>query len=257
MTSSLDSDRDLDPDDLAAKGVSWDLLPLLNGAPDVDSLIDAADVIAAELVEMGRGRVAMMTAARLGAFHCRYAELIELLGRASNFASLMFAGDTSDPANGALVAHVQERATVISTQLLFIELEWAAATDEHVDEILSAPDHELDFIRHRLRSARRYRPHLLTEPEERVITEKDVTGESAWTRLFEELTSVLEITVDQPAGPATVPLMQGLSMLQHPDRAVRQSAHVAVSVGLQPGLRTRAFVFNTLLNNKSVEDRLR
>ena len=257
MTSSLDSDRDLDPDDLAAKGVSWDLLPLLNGAPDVDSLIDAADVIAAELVEMGRGRVAMMTAARLGAFHCRYAELIELLGRASNFASLMFAGDTSDPANGALVAHVQERATVISTQLLFIELEWAAATDEHVDEILSAPDHELDFIRHRLRSARRYRPHLLTEPEERVITEKDVTGESAWTRLFEELTSVLEITVDQPAGPATVPLMQGLSMLQHPDRAVRQSAHVAVSAGLQPGLRTRAFVFNTLLNNKSVEDRLR
>ena len=46
-------------------------------------------------------------------------------------------------------------------------------------------------------------------------------------------------------------------MLQHPDRAVRQGAHGAVTAGLQPGLRTRAFIFNTLLNDKSVDDRLR
>jgi oligoendopeptidase F len=238
--------------------VAWDLSTILDGAADVDVLIDAAEVIASELVASGRGRIASMTAAELSAFHRRFAEMIELLGRASSYAGLTFAGDTAAPANGALVAHVQERATAINTQLLFIELEWALATDEHVDAVLSSPDHDLDFIRHHLRSARRYRSHLLSEPEERVLTEKSVTGESAWGRLFDELSSALQATVEMPDGTtATVPLLQCLSMLQHPDRAVRQRAHAAVNVGLQPGLRTRAFVFNTLLNDKSVDDRLR
>ena len=258
MTSALSAVRAPDPDDLTAHGVAWDLSTILDGAFNVDVLIDAAAVIASELVASGRGRIASMTAAELSAFHRRYAEMIELLGRASSFAGLTFAGDTTAPANGALVAHVQERATAINTQLLFIELEWALATDEHVDAVLASPDHDLDFIRYHLRSARRYRSHLLSEPEERVLTEKSVTGESAWGRLFDELSSALQATVEMPDGTtATVPLLQCLSMLQHPDRTVRQRAHAAVNVGLQPGLRTRAFVFNTLLNDKSVDDRLR
>src|SRR5690606_7348948 len=47
------------------------------------------------------------------------------------------------------------------------------------------------------------------------------------------------------------------SMLQHPDRDVRRTAAEAVTAALEPGLRTRAFVFNTLLLDKSVDDRLR
>ncbi len=258
MTSALGASRASDPDDIAAHGVSWDLLPLLDGATNVDVLLDKADIIAAELVASGRGRVATMSAGELAAFHRRYAELIELVGRADNYAGLLYAGDTADPANGALVAHVQERGTAINTQLLFIELEWAEATDEHVDVVLSNPDHQLDFIRHHLRSARRYMPHLLTEPEERILTEKNVTGAGAWGRLFDELSSAMEVSLEQPDGTtATLPLANGLALLQHPDRSERQRAHAAVTAGLQPGLRTRTFVFNTLLNDKSVDDRLR
>ena len=54
-------------------------------------------------------------------------------------------------------------------------------------------DERLAFARHHLRSARRYRPHLLTEPEEVVLTEKSVTGRSAWQRLFEEQVSAIEV----------------------------------------------------------------
>src|SRR5690606_3020408 len=42
-----------------------------------------------------------------------------------------------------------------------------------------------------------------------------------------------------------------------PDRDVRRQAAEAVTKGLEPGLRTRAFVFNTLLHDKAVDDRLR
>jgi oligoendopeptidase F len=106
------------------------------------------------------------------------------------------------------------------------------------------------------------RPHLLTEPEETILAEKAQTGAGAWVRLFDELTSAIE--VDLPAdlpdglgGGTTVPLDQALSMITHPEHDVRQQVAAAVTAGLQPGLRTRAFVFNTLLLDKSIDDRLR
>ena len=74
-----------------------------------------------------------------------------------------------------------------------------------------------------------------------------------WARLFSELTST--ITVD--LGGTEVGLEQGLSILGSPDRAERAAAAAAVTEGLAPGLRTRAFVFNTLLADKATDDRLR
>ena len=89
--------------------------------------------------------------------------------------------DTVDPVNGALVARVQERATAIETKLLFFDLEWAALDDDRADELLAADG--LDTSRHYLRTLRRYRPHLLTEPEEKIAAEKAQTA-ATWTRLF-------------------------------------------------------------------------
>lgn len=243
--------------DLKAADVAWDISDLLDGRT-VDELLDAAAALANGLIETGRGHIAEMTAAELAAFHVRYAELLELMGRAQSYAGLAFSADTSDPANGALMARVEERSTSIATQLIFIELEWAAATDEHVDAVLSADEPALDMVRHHLRSARRWRDHLLSEPEERILSEKGVVGASAWSRLFDELTSAIEIDLTLPSGEVTrTTFEQGLALLQHPDRSVREKAHASVTEGLQPGLRTRAYVFNTLLNDKAIDDRLR
>ena len=41
--------RTIDPDDIDAKGVHWDIATLLDGAADVDELLDSAGAIAAEL----------------------------------------------------------------------------------------------------------------------------------------------------------------------------------------------------------------
>jgi oligoendopeptidase F len=250
MTDTLASDPDL-----TASDVAWDLEPLLGEQGSVDAQLDRADAIAAELVEY-RGRIASLDGTELAQFFHRLAELYDLIGRAGSYAGLRFAGNTNDPANGALLAKVEERSTAISTQLIFVELEWATADDAHVDAVLDDP--ALDFVRHHLRSVRRYRDHLLTEPEERILNEKSVTGWSAWGRLFSELTSVITVElIDTDGSTRTAALEEGLARLQHPDRAVRQQAAAAVTEGLAPGLRTRAFVFNTLLNDKSIDDRLR
>ena len=255
---TVTDERSIDPNDLSANGVNWDLTPLLDGADDVDALLASADTIADELVSSGRGRIAEMSAGELGAFYARYAELLDLAQRAENYAGLVFSADTSKPEHGALMAHVEERTTAISTKLIFIGIEWAAASDDHVDAVLADPTPSLDFVRHHLRSQRRYREHILSEAEERILNEKSVTGVSAWGRLFDELSAAMEVELPQPDGTtATVSLMQALANMQHPDRAVRQGAHAAITEGLQPGLRTRAFIFNTILNDKSIDDRLR
>ena len=246
--------------DLTAGDVRWDIEPLLDGH-DVDTLLARADEMASDL-ETRRGQVSEFSAADLASYMEGSAGLQELLGRVGNYASLRFSVDTTDPAAGALMQRVQERATAIATRLIFFELEWVDLDDSAADALLADPG--LGFCEHYLRTLRRYRTHVLTEPEERIGTEKDVTGVSAWVRLFSELSS--EITVDLPGDPnhpdtadepSIVTLMEGLSRLSDPGRSVREQVAQAVTDGLQPGIRTRAYIFNTIAADKATEDRLR
>ena len=238
--------------DLTAADVAWDLEPLVDGKGEagVDELLDDADRVAASVAER-RGTVAELDAAGLASVMHELASIAEVVGRAASYASLRFAADTTDPGRGALLQHVEERATAVNTKVLFFDLEWAALPDDRAAELLA--DDQLTFCGHYLAAARRYRPHLLTEPEELVMTEKAVTGRSAWSRLFSELTSTIAVDVEG----GRVSLEEALSRLTSPDRSERRTAAEAVTDALEPGLRTRAFVFNTLLADKAVDDRLR
>jgi oligoendopeptidase F len=238
---------------LEAEDVVWDLSDLLDGADDeaaVVDLLDRADTLADELAGH-RGQLPSWDAGELADFMARQAELSDAIGRAGSWASLRFAADVNDPTRGALVQKVSERATAIQTKLLWFDLEWAALDDERVDVLLA--DERLAFAAHHLRSERRYRKHLLTEPEERILTEKSVTGRSAWSRLFNELTSTIDVVLDGE----TTTLEAALSRLASPSPEARAAAAAAVTDALRPGLRTRAYIFNTLLHDKAVDDRLR
>jgi len=85
------------------------------------------------------------------------------------------------------------------------------------------------------------------------MAEKAITSQGAWARLFGELVSAIRVDIDQ--GEATLDV--ALSRLLSPKRKVRKEASEAVSAALEPGLRTRGFIYNTLVFDKSVEDRLR
>ena len=245
--------------DLTASDVRWELDELL-GDSTVEQMLDRSGELVDELAT-ARGTIADLSASELARLMRRSAELEELLGRVGNYVMLRFSEDTADPQRGAEMMLVEERSTAMATKLVFFELEWAELSDERVEELLADP--ALDFCAHHLRNMRRYRPHLLSEPEEKLLTEKSVSGAGAWVRLFDELTSALPVElpgplVGQPGEQsATVGLEAGLSLLQHPDREARATAAEAVTASLAPGLRTRAFVYNTLLLDKSVDDRLR
>jgi oligoendopeptidase F len=238
--------------------VAWDLEPLLDGNPSdpvatVDAMLAEAQQRADRFAEQYAGRVAELDGPGLVTAMTEFGSLQELVARAGTFSGLHFSTDTTDPARGALYQRVQEHATPIETKLLFFELEWAALEDARANELLATEG--LDFCRHHLRTMRRYRPHLLSEPEEKILTEKALTSRNAWGRLFEEQVAALEVQIEDGAAP--VSLEVALSHLHSADRAVRAHAAERVTAALQPGLRTRGFVFNTLLADKMVDDRLR
>src|ERR687893_35163 len=240
---------------MTVEDVSWDLSPLVHGEGDAgaDRLIDEATERAQAFADSYAGRVADLTSEEFAAAVTELQEISELASRSGHYAMLRFSIDTADPQIGALMQRMQEKSTAIETQLLFFELEWAALEDDRAEELLAADG--IDTARHFLRSARRYRPHLLTEPEEKILAEKSISGSSAWSRLFSEQVSALQVALPDHDEP--VPLDAALAQLMSPDRDVRRTSAEAVTAALAPGLRTRAFVFNTLLHDKAVDDRLR
>lgn len=241
--------------DLAASDITWDLEPLLADAGSADDLLVEAKERAESLLGY-RGRVASLDAGELAELMTAVADVNELVSRAGHYGMLRFSENTLDPERGAAMQKLQEASTAIGALLVFVGLEFAAADDDHADQVLA--DERLEFCRHHLVTTRLNRPHLLSEAEEKVLIETSVTRGSAWVRLFSELTSAIEVELDDgDGGTATESLEQGLSRLSDADRDVRRSAAEAVTAGLAPGLRTRAYIYNTLLLEKSVDDRLR
>ena len=233
--------------DEALEAERWDLEPLVAGrGPDgVRESLEEAATRAREFADAHRGRMPELDAGALAGAMRELEAIYELIGRAGSYAALWFTVDTRDPERGALIQQARERGAEIETSLLFFDLEWNLLPDERADELLASED--LDFCRHHLRSLRRYLPHQLSEPEEKVLTATSVTGSAAFQRLFTEQTSDLEVAlpdVDEP-----VPLMAALSRLQDSDRERRAETAAAVTGALEPGLRVRTFVFNTLLQD--------
>ncbi|MEM7341743.1 MAG: M3 family oligoendopeptidase [Actinomycetota bacterium] len=241
--------------DLAALDVTWNLEPLLDGAASAADLVTQATE-RAEALQSYRGRVGTLDAGELAELMSELGAINELVSRAGHYGMLRFTENTLDPERGAEMQQLQESSTAIGSLLVFIELEFAAAEDDHAEAVLA--DDRLAFCRHHLHQTRLSRPHQLSEAEETVLIETSVSRGPAWVRLFSELTSSIEVELsDGEDGTRTAGLEEGLSLLAHPDRAVRAAAAEAVTVGLAPGLRTRGFIFNTLLLEKSVDDRLR
>jgi len=240
-----------------AAGVRWDLADLYPepAEPAIDADLDRSLQQAETFARRLRGHVAELDASALARALDEYEAIQEPVARASAFAGLRFAADTRTAAHGALLQHVQERSTQIRNQLIFFELEWVALEEARVQELLEDP--ALRSRRHLLASLRRYRPHLLSEAEERLLEETANTGERAWSRLFDEILGAARFPVVLEGREKRLSEEETLALLYDPDRRRRRAAARGLSQGLRENARVLTFIFNTLLQAKGTEDRLR
>ena len=236
-----------------AEAVRWDLSDLF--ASPTDPKLEAALASALERAKAFeasyRGQVASLEPAAFAQMMLELERNEEQAALPEVYAYLLHSQDTQDPAAGRLLARVREASAERGAHGVFFTLELAQTTDEHAARLYEHP--ESARYRHAIEEARKFRPHQLSEPEERVLTDYSPVGNSAWTRLFEELCAAIRVDVDG----RQLQLEQALVLLREPDRAVRRQASAAVTAALGQDARTRAYIFNVILQEKAIDDRLR
>jgi oligoendopeptidase F len=237
-----------------AEHVEWNLDDLFESPDDprLESDLAEASAAARAFRERYRGRLAELSAAELNDAIAELERIESASTRVETYARLRQAADSSDQARGALVQRVRERNTQIETELLFFDLEWSALDDERAERLLADP--ALATYAQVLRSQRRYKPYQLSEPEERISAEKGVTGVSAWGRLFNELLSDLSVSYDGEELSLDAALAR---LSRETSQEERGRVAEAVTETLRPGVRTRGYILNTILNERAIEDRLR
>ncbi|MCI0640564.1 MAG: M3 family oligoendopeptidase [Gemmataceae bacterium] len=242
----------------SAAGVAWDLGDLYTGVddPQVPRDLSAALTRAQAFESANRGKIATLTANDAGKLHNAVQELeslCELMDKPLIYAMLVHSARTDDPKHGALLSKTREERTNINKHLIFFDLEWIQLPDEPAQALLA--NAALAKYRHYLEQKRRWKPHYLSEPEEKILDEKANTGKSAFGRLFEETTAALRLSLE--GQPEPVSLQEALARLYDPDRAMRKAAGDAVTSGLRQQARLLTFVFNTIVLDHDSDTRLR
>ncbi|MVA95759.1 M3 family oligoendopeptidase [Nitratireductor sp. CAU 1489] len=189
---------------------------------------------------------------RLGAAMEAYEALEELIGRIVSYASLIYAGDTSDPKRAKLYGDIQERMTDASAHLLFFPLELNTIDEGAINAALDAAP-AFGHYRSWIVDLRRDKPFQLEDRIEQLFHEKSVTGRGAWNRLFDETMTALRFEVDGEE----LPLEPTLNFLQDPDGDKRKAAADALAKTFQANQRVFTLITNTLAKDKEISDRWR
>ena len=173
----------------------------------------------------------------------------ETLQKIGSYSFLYFSECVTDPERGAFNQSVRERLSELYAETVFFSLEINAVDDAAIEAMYADCD---GLVRYRpwIKHIRAMRPHQLSEAEERIVMEKDVTGAQSWQRLFDETMARLEFTV---AGKE-LSLEETLHLLQSPKEDTRREAAMELSRVLTAQTPVLAFITNTLAKDKSTED---
>ena len=239
---------------------SWDLTDLYasRAAPQLEQDLTTALARAQAFAARYRGTINVAGGPDPDWIAAAVAELEVLEAQAAKpavFADLLHAADTRPPEHGALVARTQEKLTEIHNHLVFFNLEWVAVDDAAAERVMSAP--QCARYRHLLAQMRLYRPHLMSEPEEKLLEETANTGERAFSRLFDELVSSLEFEVEIDGTVQRLNESAVLALLYDARRPVRQSAAAALTRTLRANRLVLTFIFNVRAQEHAMTDRLR
>jgi oligoendopeptidase F len=229
---------------------SWDLSDLYPGvkSPEIEADFAEADRAAKAFETTYAGTLGAIDGAGLAAALVEYQRIEEIQGRLMSYAQLQFSGNGLDPVLGQFYQSVSERVTAISSHLLFFTLELNRLDEAALDAKFTDP--ALARWRPWLRDVRVFQPHQLSDEVEKLLHEKEVTGRSAWSRLFDETVAGLRVTVQGE----TLTVSAALNKLSDRDRDVRRDAAAAISAVFAENIRLFGLITNTLAKDKEVID---
>ena len=244
MSASLNNE-------LGTTDVVWNLDDLYESLQD-ELLKDDLDLCLqeAELLKEGcAGNLAKLEPAVFARTIRRLERIQVNLGRIDTYAFLNFVTQVKESDAGAFLQQSKESASKVNRELVFFDLEWAKMDQQSADRFLEAED--TASYRHYLTNLRRYADHLLSNSEETLLVELSPVGNESWLTLFEKLMGHLEFGENKRSEEEV------LSDLYDSSREVRKAAALELTEGLQSQLHILTHIFNTILAEKMIKDRLR
>jgi oligoendopeptidase F len=236
---------------LGTENVIWNLNDLYKGLDDpaIEADIKRCEATAGEIERTYSGKVSDLAASELLALVSGLEKLDVAMGRLGTFAFLNFTTQTKSAQAGAFLQKIKEFGSRVGKRIVFFELEWSKLDEKRARALLADPI--LTHYRHYLESLRRYAPHLLSKTEETLLIEIAPVGRSSWTTFFEKIMGHLTF------GPKKRSEEEVLADLYNPERQARSQAADELTEGLKSQLHVLTHLFNTLLADKMIDDRLR
>lgn len=144
-----------------------------------------------------------------------------LINKIYAFTGLSFASNTQDEIAQTYMARVQQFAASMQNRSLFFSLWWKEVDDKNAERLMnSAGDY-----RYYLEEMRHFKPHTLSEAEEKIVNIKDVTGAGALVTLYDAITNryVFKLDVDGETKELTRGQLQ--PFIQGPNAELRAKAY--------------------------------
>ncbi len=236
---------------------TWDLSDLYSGIddPQIESVIKELLEKADNFDKKYRGRINTpgLTPEFLLSAIKEYELIMQESAKPGAYAGLIFSADSKNPKHGAFLQKIESQILEIGQKLLFFGLELSNLDETILRQMAENP--LLKNYKHYLYENLSWKPHRLSEAEEKILNDKDLSGRSAFERLFEEEMASSKFSIE--IGGETKQLSQPeiLHLLYSPNRSLRQKAAESFTLGLKENLRRLTFIFNTLVYDKSINDK--
>ena len=209
-----------------ATGGPWDLEDLYRGDEDPRLCEDLGAVRdkALGFVALFKGKInnenldpkTLLSAIR------EYESIHEMGMKPHLFAYLYHSSDTRDHNRIRLLQKVRETWSEISQILTFFELEIKALPKDFLKKLAAHKD--LINYRHFLLNQIQWKPHALSEAEEKIIKRGHLSGRDAFLSLYDQFTGALSFSVEIEGKSVQLNIYQVLSLLRSPDRLLREKA---------------------------------
>jgi len=238
-------------EELGTSDIIWNTGDLYKGYndPQIETDISFCLKEAETVNKKYAAKVKDLNAEDLHGLVVRLESLETRMGGLFTFAFLNFATQTHDHEVSAFLQRMREIGSSIGKETVFFELEWNQVPKETAEKLLH--DDILSHYHHYLDNIRKYAPHQLSQVEEKLLLELSPVGRGSWTTLFEKIMGQMKFGAKQRTEEEV------LSDLYSSDRQVRKQAASDLTEGLQSQLHVLTYVFNTLLAEKMIKDRLR
>ena len=150
-----------------------------------------------------------------------YEHFFRLVSRLDGFAQLAFAQDTQNQTAQAAVAEVDQFSAEMNNQTLFFNLWWKGLDEQNAQRLLDAAG---DY-RYWLVTLRNFKDFTLSEPEEKIINIKDVTGSRALNMLYDSITNRYAFKVEVEGEEQEMTRGEVMALTREPDYDLRERAY--------------------------------